>query len=113
MLIQVRNIRGEKLAKNCFRYMGIAYRSSVDCMDTELVVFKSANYLGTIANPFLYGYSDANFSLDIDTRRCTSGYIFMLAVAPILWQSRAQATVAFSSTEAEYIAFVGASQEAI
>ena len=56
---------------------------------------------------------DANYSRDIDTRRSTSGFIFMLAGAPVSWQSRAQATVALSSTEAEYIAFAGAAQEAV
>ena len=102
-----------------FRYlkytgpMGITYRSLVDCVDTQMVMFKSANDLGTMGNPILSGYSDANYARDIDTRRSTSGFIFMLAGAPISWQSRAQATVALSSTEAEYIAFAGAAQEAV
>ena len=102
-----------------FRYlkytgpMGIIYRSSVDCVNTQVVMFKSENDLGTMGGPILTGYSDANYARDIDTRRSTSGFIFMLAGAPVSWQSRAQATVALSSTEAEYIAFAGAAQEAV
>ena len=102
-----------------FRYlkytgpMGIVYRYSSTNMDQNLVFFKSHNDEGQLGNPVLSGYSDANFARDIDTRRSTSGFIFMLAGAPISWQSRAQATVALSSTEAEYIALAGAAQEAI
>jgi len=43
-----------------------------------------------------------------DTRRSASGFIFMLAGAHIYWQSRAQATVALSSTEAEHVALAAA-----
>ena len=108
-----------KAVLRIFRYlkftgpMGIVYRYSVSHVDNQLVMFRSANDLGGLGNPVLSGYSDANFARDIDTRRSTSGFIFMLAGAPISWQSRAQATVALSSTEAEYIALAGAAQEAI
>ena len=66
-----------------------------------------------LGNPLLSGYSDANFARDVDTRRSTSGFIFMIAGARICWQSCAQAIVALSSTEAEYIALAGAAQEAM
>ena len=61
-----------------------------------------------MGNPILLGYSDANFAQDIDIRRSISGFIFMLAGAPIKWQRNANAVVAASSTEAEYITFVRA-----
>ena len=102
-----------------FRYlkftgpMGIVYKYSASNVDNQLVMFRSANDLGGLGNPIFSGYSDANYARDVDTRRSTSGYIFMLPGAPISWQSRAQATVALSSTEAEYIALAGAVQEAI
>ena len=76
-------------------------------------MFRSANDLGVLGNPILSGYSDPNYASDVDTRRSTSGSIFMLAGAPISWQRRAQATAALSSTEADYIALAGAVQEAI
>ena len=108
-----------KAVLRIFRYlkftgpMGIVYRYSVSSVDNQLVMFRSPHALKVLGNPVLSGYSDANFARDIDTRRSTSGFIFMLAGAPISWQSRAQATVALSSTEAEYIALAGAAQEAI
>ena len=87
--------------------MGIVYRYSVSNVDNQLVIFRSANDLCGLGNPVLSGYSDANFARDIDTRRFTSGFTFMLAGAPISWQSHAQATVALSSTEAEYTGTAG------
>jgi len=102
-----------------FRYlkhtgsMGIIYKYSADSHDRTLTVFQSHNDIGIRGNPILSGFSDANFARDTDSRRSTSGFIFMLAGAPISWQSRAQATVALSSTEAEYIALSAAAQEAI
>ena len=61
----------------------------------------------------LTGYSDADWGGDIVTRRSTSGYIFQLGSSTISWCSRKQATVAKSSTEAEYVALSIATQEAI
>ncbi|UYV85057.1 K02A2.6-like, partial [Cordylochernes scorpioides] len=60
----------------------------------------------------LIGYSDSDFAGDIDTRRSTSGYIFLLAGGPVTWTSQRQSVVALSTTEAEYIAASMASREA-
>ena len=61
----------------------------------------------------LSGYSDADWAGDTDTRRSTSGYTFHIGNALISWSSKKQATVAKSSTEAEYVALSIATQEAI
>lgn len=61
----------------------------------------------------LYGFSDANWGNDLDTRRSTSGYIFFISEGPISWASKRQSTVALSSTEAEYMALTQAAKEAI
>ncbi len=61
----------------------------------------------------LTGYSDSDWAADVDTRRSTTGYIFMLAGGPISWKSKSQPTVALSSTEAEYMALTASAQEAI
>ncbi|CAB4021584.1 Retrovirus-related Pol poly from transposon TNT 1-94, partial [Paramuricea clavata] len=61
----------------------------------------------------LVGYSDANWAGDVDTRRSTSGYVFKVANSTISWSSKKQATVAKSTTEAEYVALSQATQEAI
>ena len=61
----------------------------------------------------LVGFSDADWAGDIDSRRSTSGYIFKLGNCLISWCSRKQATVAKSTTEAEYVSLSIAAQEAI
>lgn len=61
----------------------------------------------------LTGYSDSDWAGDLDTRRSTSGYVFLLAGAAISWKSRRQPTVALSSTEAEYMAIAETVKEAI
>ena len=50
------------------------------------------------------GYSDADWAGDIETRRSTSGYVFVLNGGCISWRSKKQQTVALSFTEAEYMA---------
>lgn len=56
----------------------------------------------------LIGYSDSDRAGDVDTRRSTT-----MAGGAVSWASKLQATVALSSTEAEYIAACAATQEAI
>jgi hypothetical protein len=63
--------------------------------------------------PILSGYSDANWGNDLDSRRSTSGYIFLVSGGVVSWSSKRQATVALSSTEAEYMALTQATKEAI
>ena len=58
-------------------------------------------------------YVDADYAADIDSRRSITGYLFMLAGAPISWQSRQQVSVALSTMESEYMAACAAAQEAI
>jgi len=61
----------------------------------------------------LMGFSDANWGGDVDTRKSTTGYIFFLSGGVISWSSKRQATVALSSTEAEYMALTHTTKEAI
>jgi hypothetical protein len=61
----------------------------------------------------LVGYSDANWAGDVDTRRSTTGYVFMLGQGPISWKSKLQPSTALSSMESEYMALSSATQEAI
>lgn len=61
----------------------------------------------------LCGYSDADFAGDIDTRRSTSGYVFMLGESVISWCSERQKTVALSTTESEYVAAANAAKELV
>jgi hypothetical protein len=62
------------------------------------LVFKHAPGKGLAA------YLDSDWASDPITQRSVTGYFFQLAGGPITWRSRAQTTVAYSLTEAEYMA---------
>ncbi|KAL4105052.1 hypothetical protein QTP88_020327 [Uroleucon formosanum] len=59
----------------------------------------------------LKGYSDADYTGDLDTRRSTSGSVFTLGSGSIAWSSRRQQCVSLSTTKSEYIALSQAVQE--
>ena len=61
----------------------------------------------------LFGFSDADWAGDIDSRHSTTGNLFIMSGAAISWLSRKQPVVALSTTEAEYIALCTATQEAV
>ena len=49
------------------------------------------------------GYSDADFAGCVDSRKSTSGYIFMLADGAVSWRSAKQSLIATSTMEAEFV----------
>ena len=59
------------------------------------------------------GYTDADYAGCLDTRKSTSGYVFLLANSPITWKSQKQNVVAQSTTEAEYLALALGVKEAL
>ena len=61
----------------------------------------------------LTGYSDSSWGDCVDTRRSTSGYMFLLGGNLITWRTKKQSNVAKSSTEAELVALSQATQECI
>jgi Reverse transcriptase (RNA-dependent DNA polymerase) len=67
---------------------------------------------GTPAGLELHGFMDADWAGDVNNRKSTSGYIFLLTRATISWSSKKQLSIALSSTEAKYITGTHAAKEA-
>jgi len=59
------------------------------------------------------GYSDADNAGDLSYRKSTTGYVFQMCGSTISFSCKKQATVALSTTEAEYIALAATVQQAI
>ena len=69
----------------------------------------------TFGNPDdtdLYGYADAD-GMSQTNRKAISGYVFKVYGGAVSWQSKQQDIIALSTTEAELVASVNASKEAI
>ena len=58
--------------------------------------------------PRLTGYYDSDYAGDLDDKKSTSGYIFLLGSKPIAWNYSKQKVIALSSCEAEYISSTSA-----
>lgn len=52
----------------------------------------------------LIGFTDSDYAGDLDDRKSTSGYVFMMSSAAISWCSKKQPIVTLSTTEAEFVA---------
>ncbi|KAK9724336.1 hypothetical protein RND81_05G065300 [Saponaria officinalis] len=59
----------------------------------------------------VYGYCDADYAGDHDTRRSTTIYVFMLGSRAVFWCSKRQPIVLLASTEVEYRAAAMVAQE--
>ena len=60
----------------------------------------------------LEGFSDANWITDSMEIKLTSGYVFTLGGAAVLWKSSKQTCIARSTMESKFIALDKASEEA-
>ena len=59
------------------------------------------------------GFVDSDYAEDLDSRRSQTGYVFQLRGCTVSWKANLQATVALSTTEAEYMACTEVVKEAI
>jgi hypothetical protein len=72
---------------------------------------KGITYCGNSTE--LKAFCDADYAGDLDTRRSTTGYVFLMNGGAISWNSKRQPTVAASTTEAEYMAAAAAVKEGL
>lgn len=61
----------------------------------------------------LQGYVDADLTGDRDTYRSTTGYVYTVGGAAVVWVSNLQGQVALSTTESEYVAIAEAGKEMV
>jgi hypothetical protein len=62
----------------------------------------------------LIGFCDADYAGDLQTRRSTSGFLFLYLGEPVSWASRRQPCVALCTTKkAEFVAAAEATKEAV
>ncbi|XP_045792016.1 secreted RxLR effector protein 161-like [Trifolium pratense] len=61
----------------------------------------------------LVGWSDSDYAGDLNDRKSTFGYVFMLGLVAISWSSKKQAIVTMSTTEAEYVAAASCASQCI
>jgi len=92
----------------CARFQSCSKESHLSVVIRILKYLKGIRNLGlwyphgsTIS---LVGYSDSNFGGCKSDKKSTSGICHLLGCSLISWHSKKQACVAFSTTEAEYIA---------
>lgn len=62
------------------------------------VLYKKSSVMDVV------GFTDSDYARDVNDRKSTSGYVFLVNGAAICWSSRKQDIVTLSSTEAEYVA---------
>ncbi|KAL6338345.1 hypothetical protein AAG906_018715 [Vitis piasezkii] len=55
-------------------------------------------------NGELMAYTDSDYAGDVDDRKSTSGYVFLLSEGAVAWSSKKQPVVTLSTTEAEFVA---------
>lgn len=54
-------------------------------------------------NGELLVYTDSDFVGDVDNRKCTSRYVFLMDNASVAWSSKKNSIVTLSTTKAEYV----------
>lgn len=94
-----------KAVKHLFRYLQ-------ETKDLKLT-YKPTSEDSQISSELFRAYTDADHVGCIDTRRSTTGYFLKMGTGAISWSSKKQTSVAWSSTEAEYIAASTAGQEIV
>lgn len=61
----------------------------------------------------LVAYTDSDYDRDVDDRKSTSGYIFIMNSGVVSWSSKKQPIVTLSTTEAEFVAAASCACQAV
>ena len=67
----------------------------------------------SMSNLHLVGYSDVDWGGDLDQRKATSDYAFLLSNGAISWSTKKQSYIALSTIESEYVTCSAAVQEGV
>jgi hypothetical protein len=59
------------------------------------------------------GYSDADWGGDLEDKKSTTWFVFIMKGGAISWSSKRQPTITLSTTEVEYMGNTQATKEAI
>lgn len=102
----------------CARFNANPSQAHMDAVNGIYAYLKATPTLGLHfrageSQPLLVGYVDSDYAGCLDTRRSTTGWIFMLGGSPVSWCSQRQKTVSTSTLEAEYVAAAEATKEAV
>lgn len=99
------------------RYMENPTEAHFQVLKRVLRYVKGTTELGIMykrgGNKGFHAYTDSDYAGDLDDRKSTSGYVFMLAGGAVSWSSKKQSIVALSTTEAEYIAAVSCATQGV
>ena len=61
----------------------------------------------------LFGFIDSDYAGDLDNRKSTSGYVFMMGAGAISWSSKKQPIVTLLSTNAKFVVATTCAYQAI
>ncbi|XP_034681024.1 secreted RxLR effector protein 161-like [Vitis riparia] len=61
----------------------------------------------------LFGFTDSDYAGDLDDRKSTFEYVFMMGIGAISWSSKKQPIVTLSFTEAEFVVATACACQAI
>lgn len=99
------------------RFMGSPSEHHMQVIKRVLRYVKGTMDFGVMykrnGNEKLVAYSDSDYAGDLDDRRSTSGYSFMLSNGAVSWSSKKQPVVSLSTTEAEFISAAACACQAV
>ena len=97
--------------KHVWQYLYGTMYLAISARGSEPVQTFATKVDSTTPFPTFFGAADASFGDDVETRRSSAGYIFMLYGMPIDWKATVLRSVTRSTTEAELYALSAAGVE--